>query len=515
MSDQPLPPSTPEAQGIASGAILEFIDAAESSVDALHSFILVRHGHVVAEGWWDPYRPERPHMMFSVSKSFTSTAVGLAASEGHLSVDDAVLPYFPDAAPETVSDNLAAMRIRHLLTMTTGHAVDTVETLARTAGDADWAATLLALPVEHEPGTRFVYNSGASYLLSAIVQRVTGERLLDYLRPRLLAPLGITDATWSRCPRGVDTGGWGLSLRTADIARFGQLYLDEGRWAGRQLVPRDWVRAATAHQVDNSHDAGIDWCQGYGYQFWRSRHGTYRGDGAFGQFCLVLPAHDAVLATTAGTADMQAVLDLVWQHLLPAMRDAPLPPDEPARQRLTERLAGLRLPPVPSMPVPRTAARISGQRFIVDRPAQPPLPTSPLLPAAPQLARITLTTRPDGVVVSIVDGHGDTHELVCGDGEWHLGTTAFGFDRPAPVAASGAWIDDETYLARFCYPQTPFVRTVACHFAGPELTVTIRDNVSFTDPQYPPLRARVEIPRHRAPAEEATDQPAPDRALPH
>ena len=201
-----LPRSAPESQGISTAAIAAFLDAVERSGAGLHSLMLVRHGHVVAEGWWAPYAPDLPHMLFSLSKSFTSTALGLAVAEGRLTVDDAVVDFFPGILPPTVSDNLAAMRVRHLLSMSTGHDID-VTPVVRNATDDDWARAFLAQPVQHRPGTHFAYNSAATYMLSAIVQQLTGQTLLEYLGPRLLAPLGITGATWQNCPRGITIGG--------------------------------------------------------------------------------------------------------------------------------------------------------------------------------------------------------------------------------------------------------------------------------------------------------------------
>jgi CubicO group peptidase (beta-lactamase class C family) len=323
-----LPTSTPEAQGIGSEAILAFLDAVEAADGLdLHSLMLLRHGAVVAEGYWAPYDAETPHMLFSLSKSFTSTAIGLLVAEGKLTIEDEVLPFFPNKAPAAPDANLRALRVKHLLTMTTGHDVDPTRAVR---GSSEWIRGFFAEPLLHEPGTHFVYNSLATYLLSAIAQRLAGQRILEYLRPRLFEPLGIENPTWEQSPEGIDVGGWGLSIRTRDIARFGQLYLQRGTWEGRQLVPLAWVDEATGRRVPNS-SPNPDWEQGYGYQFWRCRYGAYRGDGAFGQFCVVLPAQDAVLAITSGVTSMQAVLDLVWTHLLPAFGPAPLAQDGGAR----------------------------------------------------------------------------------------------------------------------------------------------------------------------------------------
>ena len=342
-----LPRSTPESQGISSRAVLQFVEALEAEIHYPNSMMLLKHGHVVAEGWWRPYARETRHMLFSLSKSFASTAVGLAVGEGLISVDDPVVSFFPDKLPAEVSPNLAAMKIKHLLCMSTGHDVDTTGFLSGvwaaimqlpTAGDAvagtgdplprdlaegDWVAEFLARPVEHEPGTWFVYNTAATYMLSAIVTKLTGQRLLDYLRPRLFDPLGIEDPFWETDPRRIDVGGSGLHARTEDIARFGQLYLQQGMWQGQRLLPEAWIAEATGPHSDNRNtQTNPDWTVGYGYQFWRCRHDCYRGDGAFGQFCIVMPEHDAVLVMTDGTRDAPRFMELLWDLLLPALSTA-------------------------------------------------------------------------------------------------------------------------------------------------------------------------------------------------
>ena len=235
-AENTLPRSTPEAQGLPSSAVIALADEAERKDLGLHSLMVLRHGHVVAEGWWDPYGPTHPHMLFSLSKSFCSTAAGLAVAEGRLSLDDTVLSFFPAEAPADPDANLAAMRLRHLLSMSTGHEADTTGRL-RDGEGGTWVRSFLAQPVERMPGTHFVYNSGATYMVSAIVQKVTGETVLDYLGPRLFGPLGITGQSWETSPQGVSVGGWGLNITTEDIARFGLLYLQEGIWHGERLLP--------------------------------------------------------------------------------------------------------------------------------------------------------------------------------------------------------------------------------------------------------------------------------------
>ena len=195
--------------------------------------------------------------------------------------------------------------------------------------------------VPFKPGTHFLYNSPATYMLSAIVQKVTGMTVLDYLRPRLFDPLGFKDPQWKLSPQGITAGAYGLSIRTEEIATFGQLYLRKGMWNGKQLIPASWVEQATSMQTSNGSAPTSDWDQGYGYQFWRSRHNSFRGDGAFGQYCMVIPELDAVVAMTSGVRNMQQVMNLVWDKLLPAMKPGRLPENAAARRQLEARLASL------------------------------------------------------------------------------------------------------------------------------------------------------------------------------
>ena len=335
----PLPRSTPEAQGISSAAVRDFVTAADK-INTLHSFMLLRHGHVIAEGWWKPEAADKPHILNSLSKSFTSTAIGLAIESGKLNLDDPVLKFFPTDAPAGPSENLQAMKVRDLLTMTGGH-----DTEPKAVGGAPSVKQFLAHPVKHKPGTHFQYNTMGTYTLSAIVTKVTGQTTLDYLRPRLFAPLGIANPDWASSPEGHSLGGYGLKICTEDIAKFGQLYLQKGKWNGRQLLPEKWVEQATSRQVPNDQEShsniGIDWQQGYGFQFWRCTHNAYRGDGAGGQLCVVMPDQDAVLAITADTGNFQGELNAVWNHLYPAFQTAPLPEDSAGQEKLKEALARL------------------------------------------------------------------------------------------------------------------------------------------------------------------------------
>lgn len=461
-----LPRATPESQGVDSRAIAAFLAATEQTVDHLHSLMVLRNGQVIAEGWWHPYAAERPHLLFSLSKSFTATAVGMAIAEGRLTLDDQVIGFFPEDTPAVVSENLAALKVRHLLSMSVGQATE--PTLRQ---EHNWVRSFLSHPVEFMPGTQFLYNSIATYMCSAIVQYLTGQTLTDYLRPRLFDPLGIEYADWQSCPRGINVGGWGLSITTDAIARFGQLYLQQGQWHGRQLLDPAWVADATSAHVSNGDDPHSDWAQGYGFQFWRCRHNAYRGDGAFGQYCVVLPDQQVVLAITAGLGDMQVVLNLIWEHLLPAFNTAALAEDPQAQAALTQQLTSLQLPTPAGSPISPTEARISGTTFVCE-------------PNEQQIETIRLDFDGQGAALTVVMQQSE-QQFACGRNDWRASSTSYLYpdNPPSNVLATGIWQDETTFVITLCYVETPFVVTIRCQFAGDQLHFSDRVNHSFGPPE--------------------------------
>ena len=311
-------------------AMGKYLQEAKDKNLNIQSVMVLQHGKVLYEKWLNGGEPQTPHILNSVSKTFTSAAVGLAVGEGLLSLDDKLVSFFPDDLPPTPSENLKKVTIRHLLTMNCGH---DSEPSRRRDGDT-WVKTFLAWPVEHEPGTWYCYNSMGTYMLSAIVQKVTGQKIVDYLQPRLFDPLGIEAPRWEESPQGINCGGWGLYLKTEDLAKMGQLLLQKGKWKKKQVLPKNYVTEMTRAQVpcqpagtspDKIAERGLtkensDWVQGYGYQVWRCRHNAFRADGAGGQYIIVIPEKDAVVINTAELGDMQAELNLIWDHILPALK---------------------------------------------------------------------------------------------------------------------------------------------------------------------------------------------------
>jgi CubicO group peptidase (beta-lactamase class C family) len=469
------PRSTPESQGIAASAILDFVESADRDIAEMHSFMLVRHGHVVAEGWWSPYDAATRHQLYSLSKSFTSTAAGLAIADGKFNLDDRVVSFFPGEAPDEPSENLRAMRVRDLLSMSTGH--QTQPNVS--SSDQPWTTTFLNHPVPHKPGTHFLYNTPATYMVSAIVQKQTGQTVLDYLQPRLFEPLGIENPPWDTSPQGITLGGYGLSVRTEDIARLGQLYLQKGNWNGEQLLPASWVQAATSKQVSNGSSSDSDWAQGYGFQFWRCRHDCYRGDGAFGQYCLVMPEEDTVVAITSGVKDMQSVLNLVWEKLLPALQENPLPEDTVANAELDRRLAALILPMPVGEASTQVAREVSGKQFVFPKNEQ-------------KMEMIGIECNSDGAVMNLtLRTEGTEHRVPCGIQNWKKGRlTLAGFPERV-VALSGAWTDSDTLTVKVCICETPHCLTLRLKFTGDQLQLDSEMNVAFGPTKRPQLIGRL------------------------
>jgi len=433
-----LPRSTPSAQGVDPRALLDLVEALDADPETeLHSVMVLRHGHVVAEGWWAPHEPGRARLVYSLSKSFTSTALAFAVAEGLLGLDETVLSHFPELDAEVTDPRSRATTLRHLAMMASGHDRDMWQEAL--AGDhTEPVRGFLTVPPDAEPGTLFAYNQPCTYTVAAAIQRAAGMSLVDYLRPRLLDPLGIGEVGWQAGPPGRQLGFTGFFARTEDIARLGQLYLQRGAWEGRQLLDPSYVDLATAKHVDTAQQQdNPDWQQGYGFQFWQSRHG-YRGDGAFGQFCVVLPEQDVVVAMTAGTENMQAVLDHVWAHLVPGLGRTVEDPDTEAA--LTARLASLALAPcvADADPEPGTYA-VSGEDA-----------------AATSVVRLEVGDRE----VTLVED-GDAVTFPIGVGSWARSVRRTARGDEIAVAASGGRTSQETRL-EVLFVETPHRLDIVC-----------------------------------------------------
>lgn len=476
-----MPRSTPSEQGVDARGLLGLLDALETPPHSTHSLMIARHGAVIAEGWWAPYARERVHLGYSLSKSFTATTLGILAGQGVIDLDAPVLSYLVDL--DAVDPVWRRVTVRHCISMTAGHSAeawdwrgDNVPAEALPTG-SEPAATLSAAtpsaaslsaatpsaatlsgesdPIldaivrtrvpDGEPGQVWAYNQVCTYLVAQAIAAVTGEPLTSHVRRLLLDPLGGEGAKAQRTPFGRDLGFSGLHVTTPTIVALAQTWLDGGRWQGEQLVPPAFVEAATVPTPASLRAEGMagDWAHGYGFSFWGASHG-YRGDGAFGQFALVLPEQQVAVAITSEVEDMQATLDAVWTHLLPAV-DAAVSPA--ADRQLAARLGELRHPPV------RGGVDRTGEVRAV-RNAQSQLPDA--------FGAVRLRTTEAGHQVLVIEHAEGELITAVGNGEWLDSTWATRWGPQLSIAASGAW-HHGVFYAELRLVETPHTITIDLH----------------------------------------------------
>jgi len=465
------PRASPESQGISSQSILQFLEATKTSGISWHSFMLLRHGKVVAEGWWKPYDSHYVHSLYSLSKSFTSTAIGLLVKEGKLDIHSKVISFFPKDLPAPIDENLGQVTVRSLLTMNTGHAGDTMPKMR--ASKDSWVKTWLAQPVEFPPGTHFLYNTGNTYMLGAILHKITGETLESYLGPRLFQPLGITGYDWETSPQGLNTAGYGLRVRTEDIAKLGQLYLQKGKWQDQVILPANWVEEATRKQTDSQVNNG-DWSQGYGYQFWRCTHNLFRGDGAYGQYCIVMPEQDAVLAVTGQSPDMQKSMNVLWDHLLPGIQTGVLPEDPATGVQLKKDLASLSLPVAKGGARSALAGQYQNKKWAL---AENDLGV--------QTLQLDFTDKSCSLSVGT---SGAAARLEFGWEQWVLNDRRESyvfkardlFPMPSRMAGTATWIDEHTLQLNVRFVEAIFGDRITCVFDGDTMAVSFLNSVAET-----------------------------------
>ncbi|HRW18455.1 MAG TPA: serine hydrolase domain-containing protein [Dermatophilaceae bacterium] len=448
-----LPRTTPARVGVDSRAVLALLDRWEAEGLDVHSLMVVRHGQVAVEGWWSPYAAHLPHHVYSASKTWTACAAGLLVDDGRLRVDeravDIVRRHAPERLPSELDPAVEAITVHHLLSMSVGHSEDTID---RAWGHPDdLLRGVLSVVPDGALGSRHVYDNGATYAVARVVELVAGERLLDLLGPRLFEPMGLRPGRWLADARGAAYGFFGLHVPTEALASLGQLLLDGGRWQGRQLLSREWVELATRRHIPTGPDpASPDWEQGYGYQVWMSRHG-FRGDGANGQFMIVLPEQETVIATTAGEERMQAILDAVWECLLPGLGDG-VAEDPVGEAELAARLAGLAIVPVSS--------RAGG-------PSEAWYAVSTSDGALGLGTRVSLRGNGSGWLIRVEDGDWSI-EVPAGDGAWSEPVLV----GREPVTASAGWVETGVAEIVICLVETPHRLLLRCR--GESATVAWR-----------------------------------------
>lgn len=480
-----LPHSIPESQGVGTESILRFLEATGTENLEMHSFMYLRHGYIITEAWWEPYRSNINHMMHSVSKTFTSTAIGFAVDEKLLTVDDKVISFFPEDLPTEISPYLKDLSIKHLLTMSVGHETPPVFNIT----DENWTRRFLATPIANEPGSIFSYSSYASYMLSAIIQKVTGQNTFEYLKPRLFEPLGMNDIQWETDAQGISYGGGGMRIKTSDMAKLGQLYLQEGVWNGKQLLSASWIKEATSTQIcqvqnpTEEQKENDESAQGYGYQIWRcTTHNAYRADGAYGQYIIVMPDQDAVIAITSRVQNMHRILKLIWEHLLPGMIDHPLRTNEDLGEFLISKTSLLSIPnPFITDEDKITPVKNTSQRFVFESNER-------------QIEEMSFNFDEKGDCKLTAKIAENTYDYLFGLDSWRYGST----DRPgpyflnprrnpeglAPFTVSGyfSWTAPDEVSLRLLYLTEMQDETYICRIQNNRITIRISNSMQPGEP---------------------------------
>ena len=411
-------------------------------------------------------------MLHSATKSFAVSGVAIAMAERLFRADDKVISFFANELPPKVSDNLAAMTVRDLLSMQSGHEFEISGSAWRPI-KTSWVAEFLRVPVVHKPGTRFVYSSAASFMLSAIVTKTSGQTLHDYMKPRFFRPLGISGEEWDLSPGGISPGGNGLSCRTADLLKLGMLYQQAGVWQGRRILSPDWIQEATTPKVASGE---------YGYQWWIGPGGAYYALGLFGQVSIVFPEDGAVLAMFSAADFSSRLLPFVWKHFPAALRD------NPSRGTATDRTLrrytqGLRvLPPLVPSRSP-TETRISRRHFKA-------------APNAEGIEGFRFDFKRDRCDFTMQDARGE-HLVVVGMRDWIESETTITGNKlhhqyqpdSMAVVAGGRWSARETFDMTWQFVETVFRDKVSCTFAGDKLTFKRGVNINSAATMLPPVEA--------------------------
>jgi len=305
-----------------------FYDINGVSACDLHSLMVIQDGKVIYEKYGLGHTADELHILWSATKTFTATAVGFAWQDGLIDLDTPVITYLRDELPDTLTPQLQTLTMDHLLKMTSGWGTDVITERIRAHENFDAVQACLTSPFVREPGTHWRYNNMDTYLAGVVVQKVTGQTLEDYLRDKLFTPLGIDTLCYETDSRGFNTGAFGMHITTESLAKLGLFILQKGEWSGVQLLDSAWFEKATAVQINQYSDqlqtdlreteSLGDWRCGYCYQSWACHiPGSVRADGMWGQYAIVLPDKNAVVAMTTLCTDREAQLNAVWKHIYP------------------------------------------------------------------------------------------------------------------------------------------------------------------------------------------------------
>ncbi|MBQ5968744.1 MAG: serine hydrolase [Clostridia bacterium] len=468
--------ATPEAVGVDSKEVQAFIDHCMQAKKQLHSILVLRHGQIACEAYRAPYAPQYAHIMYSVSKSITATAIGFAVAEGLFALDTKFLDIFPEAREIRDDANMQKLCVEDLLTMRSGFSVSPMMDKTKDR----WFHDIVSSPWISEPGTKFDYISENMYLLCAMIHRRAGMSVIDYLMPRLFEPLGIERPFWETCPRGIEAGGWGITLKTMDLAKIMLTYQQGGTFGGKQILPAGWAEQATSyHAATVPAKNSLDTVLGYGYCFWRcgGYKNAYRADGMFSQFGIVFEDLDACLIITAGEIEEQGMRDVIWDHFPKAFID-----DAPDAETVP-----ISIPPyekLPAMPRSKTEARLEGKKIVFNKPllinaigfpvsALPMTATFMSRDKAGNITNLAFHALESELVMTWTEGK-ETNTIHIGmDGDYRWGTATLG-QAPYHICAVGAWKDANTLEVMIRPIESVAARLLTFKFRGNVVTMKPR-----------------------------------------
>lgn len=468
----------PEEAGIPSISIANFLQDCEKIHYKLRTLHIVRHGKLVAEAARYPFRADDKRLVYSVSKTFTSTAVGLAVQEGLLRVEDKLLDYFPECQNLPMDPRAREITLKDVLTMSTGHAADTTGDICNSE-NTPWPEVFFTRKMAYAPGERFVYNSGGTYMLSEVISRTTGKNMMAWLLEKFFEPLGITDVSWD-VHGDVNTGGWGLLIAPRDLCRAGMLYLNKGVWDGRRILSEEWVREATTPHIATNNSSSTGWGRHYGYQIWENIPGSYRADGAFGQYCMVFPEQDMVVVTTAEEMDANRIFPLVERWLLTGLAERQLGKDAWAFACLQKELALWETPAVYEATSSHLQYLLQNKTYTLQPAGAAEEGHNNLcghkicLDAANSRLRITVDGRQVIDSSSVTDIHGVTPFVI----ELPSSSPLLGKEqrsRSWAYSAHHAWIDQDALMVTVCWRETGHNQTWKFQFSGDQLYLWITD----------------------------------------
>lgn len=292
----------------------EFLRLLAEKDAGMDSVLMLRDGKLCFERYWPPYDKNVNHRMYSVGKSFTAIAIGLLIGDGVLTIEDAICDYFPDKLPENVHPYIRQMKIRHLLTMSTAHKKTTYKDY-----NGDWVESFFHVEPDYPPGTIFSYDTSATHVLCALVERLSGMDMLQFLRGRVLDGIGFTSREWLRDEAGIIRGGDGLFCTSRDLASVAQLCMDGGIYHGKQLIPADYLKEMIKVQISTAHKEAYDEQFGYGYQVWGNRGGGFTFFGLGGQLAVCFPDKRFMLVTTSHMAERARDIRFIYESFYQAV----------------------------------------------------------------------------------------------------------------------------------------------------------------------------------------------------